>query len=81
MGENKYNGGHNGWCLAYFGNTSNLDTNRNGPHCTVKQQGAFCKILIIYLNCSLVNITVHDSAQKEQIHICLVVCNFWSRPI
>ena len=50
-------------------------------HCTVKQQGAFYEILFIYLNSSLDNITVHDSARKEQIHIHLVVCNFLSRPI
>ena len=48
---------------------------------TVKQQGAFYEILFMYLNSSLDNITVHDSARKEQIHICLVVCNFLSRPI
>ena len=48
-------------------------------HCTVKQQGAFYEILFIYLNSSLDNITVHDSARKEQIHSCLVVCNFLSR--
>ena len=49
--------------------------------CTVKQQGAFYEILFIYLNSSIDNIAVHDSARKEQIHICLVVCNFLSRPI
>ena len=49
--------------------------------CTVKQQGVFYEILFTYLNSSLDNITVHDSARKEQIHICLVVCNFLSRPI
>ena len=34
----------------------------------------------LQLNSSLVYLTVHDSARKEQIHICLVVCNFLSRP-
>ena len=28
-----YNGGQNGCCLAYIGNTSNLDSNHYGRHC------------------------------------------------
>ena len=27
---------HNGWCLVYIGNTSNLDTNHYGCHCKWK---------------------------------------------